>query len=192
MNPKDIWQLFQSMLDAPDEAAGHAKVDLNSAMAAGTSSEWSEEAQQELWEAFRQWVSHPKFESGEGQLRTLVLNALCALTEVPEMQQQAWEIIGSLAREFGFQKQSDMRPALQAAIFEIIAQPPEHGESVRRLFLLAGDSESRWAVFSAYEKYPWRLRPHARKYSDGSVSDADCDAWLIDQGLGADEYLFAD
>lgn len=46
------------------------------------------------------------------------------------------------------------------------------------------EPDTRWAVFAAYKNFPWRLRDHARKYSNGSVSETDCDHWLESQGLG--------
>ncbi len=84
-----------------------------------------------------------------------------------------------------------MKEALRIASFEIAVEPPEYSPSLELLFALASDPETRWAVFAAYENFPWRLRPHAKKYSAGAITDDDCDHWLTTQGLYEDEILMS-
>ena len=82
-----------------------------------------------------------------------------------------------------------MKECLRISIFEVVAEPPEYAPYLELLFSLSAAPETRWAVFAAYENYPWRLRPHAKKYSAGAVTDDDCDHWLTTQGLYEDEIL---
>ena len=84
-----------------------------------------------------------------------------------------------------------MQEQLRIASFEIAAEPPEFAPTLELLFSLASNPDTRWAVFAAYENYPWRLRPHALKYSKGTVTHQDCDDWLISQGHGDDECLLS-
>ena len=81
--------------------------------------------------------------------------------------------------------------AIRISTFEVIAEAPAIEGDLHRLFAMAANPHRRWAVFAAYENVPWRLRPHARKYSEGLVSDDDCDEWLRSQDCGDDEVLIS-
>ncbi len=79
---------------------------------------------------------------------------------------------------------------LRVTILEVLAEPPDV-DYLPDCFFAGGECRYAMGGLAAYENYPWRLRPHAHKYSRGLVTDDDCDQWLIDQDLGHDEILMA-
>lgn len=140
-----------------------------------------------LWNTFRHWMSHPEFEKDFNILETTVLNELEFTLSDPNLKDEGWALISELAARWERENNIKMKESLRIASFEIAAEPPESASTLELLFSLATDPETRWAVFAAYENYPWRLRPHALKYSAGSITDRDCNEWLIEQGYGEDE-----
>jgi hypothetical protein len=77
-----------------------------------------------------------------------------------------------------------MKELLREAIFEPYVEPPEYPPTLRLLYRLAEFPESRWAVFSGYENYPWLIRSHARRYSR-VITESECKSWLIEKGYGS-------
>jgi hypothetical protein len=150
-----------------------------------------EEAIAVLWATVERWVGMPEFKTGCEALQVGVLNELTFATAESGSSAVAWEVIRRLAVKWELEKESDLKEMLRVTTFEIAAEAPEDPPSLVRLFSLAADRLTRWAVFAAYENVPWRLRPHALKYSGGTVSDADCDEWLASRNLGDDEVLMA-
>lgn len=129
---------------------------------------------------------HP-MEDGASDSCTAALNELALCLSDQFLRAPAWEVVSRIATE----DDGELREMLRVTILEVLAEPPEVEYTLELLFSLAENSATRWAVLAAYENYPWRLRPHARKYSRGLVTDDDCDQWLIDQDLGHDEILMA-
>jgi len=144
----------------------------------------------ELQQGIEKWLRYPDF-GEDSELCTTMLNELAQCLSDETLRPGAWDILSRLAVEWGERGAAELQEALRITIFEVLAEPPEIEYTLELLFSLAGDSGTRWAVFAAYENYPWRLRPHARKYSRGLVTDDDCDQWLIEQDLGHDEILMA-
>lgn len=144
-----------------------------------------------LWEVFRRWISHPGFDVDFNLLEAMVLNELAFTVGSPELKEEGWAIIADLAGKWGREGNAKRKESLRIASFEIAAEPPELPLTLELLFSLAADPETRRAVFAAYESYPWRLRAHARKYANGTVTDRDCDEWLIEEGHGNDEVLMS-
>ena len=159
--------------------------------AKGDASGWAVAEREALFAAFDGWLLDRRvLDSVDGgMMRVTVLNELTWLTSDPVIGGDAWEHIRGIVKALGREDHDGMRESWIIANFELTAEPPEVPEYLERLFSLAGDEETRWAIFGAYEHYPWRLRPHARKYSGGLITDDDCDAWLIEQELGEDEVL---
>lgn len=143
----------------------------------------------ELWDAFWRWLAHPRFVADFNPLQCAVLNALQSTQSDAGLKEEGWAVIVELARQWKREDNETMMEVLRIANLEVVAEPPEVAEPLGKLFSMAGDPEVRWAVFAAYENFPWRLRPHALKYSKGTITDDDCDKWLITQGLFEDEIL---
>lgn len=144
-----------------------------------------------LWNLIRTWVDHPEFDRGFNALQCSVLNELEFTLANDQLRQEGWMLITELAKRWHREGNETMKEALRIASFECAAEPPECASSLELLFSLANDPDTRWAVFAAYENFPWRLRSYAKKYSAGSVTDDDCDHWLTEQGLDQDEILMA-
>lgn len=143
-----------------------------------------------LWQAIERWVGLPDFkESLDRQIE--LLNELTFALSEAGTSVAAWEVIRRLAAKWELEGEGKLKESLRITTFEIFAEAPACPASSSRLFSLAADPLTRWAVFAAYENVPWRLRPHAAKYSGGTVSDADCDEWLVSRDLGDDEILMA-
>jgi hypothetical protein len=170
-----------------DEAGG----ELQRLKEKGKASRWIQSALEELFQAFARWMKHPQFldPNQESRLRVTVLNEITFLISEPIVGNHAWEYIRGVARELGQDDPHDLRESLRIATLELAAEPPDVPDFLEKLFSLAGDKDTRWAVFAAYENVPWRLRPHAHKYSAGQITDEDCDRWLVDEGWGEDEFL---
>ena len=157
----------------------------------GKNSGWSQPSVDALFETFSRWLQHPRLldPKDDSLLRVTVLNEITWLISDPIVGHQAWEYIRRIAKDLGQTDPYDLRESWRFATFELAAEPPECSWFLEKLFTLAGDKDTRWAVFGAYENVPWRLRPHARKYSKGGITDKDCDQWLIEEGWGDDEFL---
>jgi len=173
--------------------ADEAEAEIQQRKEQGKVAGWSEPNVQALFQVFDRWLKHPKLldPNDESLLRVTVLNELTFLISEPIIGRHAWEHIRSIAKELG-QDEADhhaLRESWRIATFELAAEPPEVPDFLEKLFTLAGDKDTRWAVFAAYENVPWRLRPHAHKYSAGQITDEDCDRWLIEEGWGEDEFL---
>jgi hypothetical protein len=166
-----------------------AEAEVGAALAACRRAGSHESARESLWQVIERWVADPLFAEGYNQLQVAVLNELQFATGEPDLEDAAWEIIRKLAAKWEEEGALNLKEMLRIATFELAAEAPEQAPSLVRLFSLAQDSLTRWAVFAAYENVPWRLRAHARKYSGGSVTDRDCDEWLVSQDLGDDEIL---
>ena len=142
-----------------------------------------------LWKVFDRWLNHQEVVKETTVLRAHILGELTTLLNEEVSREGAWDKLKALARQYSVSDPTGMKVSLKIMAFEVFAEPPEVPYNLELLFSLARDPLTRWAVFSAYEHFPWRLRPHASKYSNGSVTDQDCDKWLREQGLGEDEYL---
>ncbi|MCB9913459.1 MAG: hypothetical protein H7A46_21450 [Verrucomicrobiales bacterium] len=167
-----------------------AEAEIDAAVAGCEASAYSKASRDALWSVFHRWLADPRLLSGTAsQLRVTVLNELTIRVGDEHLRNEAWEILRELARRYSDDDPEGMGISLKIAAFEVFAEPPEVPYTLELLFTLAEEPETRWAVFAAYENLPWRLRPHAVKYSQGRITDADCDAWLRSRGLGDDEYL---
>ena len=157
----------------------------------GEANGWKQSDIDALFQAFDKWLEHPRLLDPKDAsfLRFAVLNELTWLISTPIIGKHAWEHIREIARRLGPEDPYELRESWRIATFELAAEPPECPDFLEKLFTLAGDEDTRWAVFAAYENFPWRLRSHAHKYSKGLISDQDCDQWLIDRNLGDDEIL---
>ena len=167
-----------------NDTAVRAETQIHEALHDCKGSDSLPEAASRLWEIFRHWMDHPEFRQGECMLRTVVLNELGSLLSHDLYRAAAWSLLSDLAAQYPEGDSCGMPTSLVIAVFEVCAEPPEYPATLRLLFSLASNPKTRWATFAAYWHYPWRLRPHARKYSDGTVTEADCDGWLIERGLG--------
>lgn len=146
-------------------------------------------SREEIWAAIRRWIEYPGFEASFNMLETVVLNELEFTLANPVLRGEGWQLITDLAGRWKRENNDIMMEALNIASFEIAAEPPECADTLELLFRLYAEPDTRWAVFAAYENFPWRLKEHAKKYSNGSVSAEDCDRWLEAQGLGTEELL---
>jgi len=153
----------------------------------------SQESIAQLRATLLKWVNHPAFLEGDeaGIMRAELLNQITWLIEDEIIGETIWRFIVSEAKKLGQNDPYNLREEWRISTFELAAEPPEYSPFLEKLFSLAADADTRWAVFSAYENYPWRLRPHAHKYSNGLVSDEDVDNWLIERHLDDDEYLMS-
>jgi hypothetical protein len=176
-------------MDGDQELANRAEEEIGESKQTCIDRQFARPEREALWAAILRWVEHPAFLRGQGILRTTVLNELTFTTSHQELVDEGWDLIGKLAAKWNEEAQDSLKESLRISTFEVIAEAPEVPAQLEQLFLLARDPRTRWAVFAAYENCPWRLRPHAHKYSGGSVSDEECDQWFIDQFLGDDEIL---
>ena len=154
--------------------ADEAEAEIGALKAKGKESGWEQPDIDALIRAFDKWLQHPRLLDPEDEslLRVTVLNELTWLISEPVVGEHAWEHIRDIAKRLGRDDPHELRESWRIATFE-----------------LAADEDTRWAVFSAYESVPWRLRPHAHKYSKGMITDEDCDDWLTTQGHFEDEIL---
>lgn len=136
-----------------------------------------------LWNVIQKWINHPRFAKNFNALEVVVLNELEFTLSNDSLKDEGWKVIAELARRWHREGNETMMEALRIANFEVAAEPPEYAPTLELLYSLATDPEARWAVFAAYENFPWRLKPHAKKYSGGAVTEEDCDQWLTSQGL---------
>ena len=157
----------------------------------GRESAWSRRDVETLFAAFDRWLQDPRLLDPKdvSLLRVTILNELTWLISEPLIGDRAWEHIRGIARELGKEDSNGLRESWIIAAFETFAEPPEIPEFLDKLFSLAADEDTRWAVFGAYDNVPWRLRPHAQKYSNGKITDDDCDRWLIESDRQDDEVL---
>lgn len=176
-------------MNPDDEYAERAEEEIGTLKRACIESGFAAPQREALWAAFGRWVIHPLFAQYPGMLRCMVLNELTFTLSHEELIDEAWGFIGDLVEEWDLSSLGSLKESLRISTFEVFAEAPEVPKYLELLFSLARNPRTRWAVFAAYENVPWRLRPHAQKYSGGSISDDDCDQWLIDQGLGEDEIL---
>jgi hypothetical protein len=176
---------------AEDPLVDEAETEIAGLAARGEENGWMKEDRAALFAAFDRWLEHPRLlDRGDvGMLRWTVLNELTWLVSDPVIDDDAWEHIRGIAKELGRDDHDGLREAWIIANFELAAEAPEVPRFLERLFSFAADAETRWAIFGAYVNVPWRLRPHARKYSQGLITDEDVDAWLIEQERGDDEVL---
>ena len=174
-----------------DPLVAEAEEEIGTLKQQGEASGWPQPDREALFRAFDRWLAHPRLlePAEESFLRLTVLNELTWLIGKPEIGEQAWDYIRGVAKRLGQEDPHGLRESWIITTFELAAEPPEQRDFLEDLFSLAADEETRWAVLGAYRNVPWRLRPHAHKYSKGLISDEDCDRWLIDQGLGDDEIL---
>lgn len=178
-------------MNVDDQLADEAGEHLGQLKADCRDSEYATEACDALWAGFRVWVEHPMFSQYPGMLRCNVLNELTFCLADGHLADGAWKMVGELAERWERFSLGGLMDAVRISTFEVIAEAPAIESDLRRLFAMAGDPHRRWAVFAAYENVPWRLRPHARKYSNGLITDDDCDEWLRDQNHGQDEILMS-
>lgn len=178
-------------MQSKDPCTDEAESEIGDLKARGEANGWTQADRDALFEAFEKWLEHPRLLDPEdtGSLRITVINELTWLIPKPVIGEHAWECIRRLAKRLGPEDPHQLRESLRIATFELAAEPPLCVDFLEKLFTLAEDEDTRWAVLAAYENFPWRLRPHARQYSKGLISDQDCDEWLIEQGLGDDEVL---
>jgi hypothetical protein len=174
-----------------DHLAEIAVIDLHDALDRCVDQETREEAVVALWAVVERWIDLPEFQTGCESLQVNFLNELTFALGNPDRIEAAWEVIRRLAVKWELDKEVELKDMLRIATLELFAEAPAEPAYLVRLFSLAADPLTRWAVFAAYENVPWRLRPHAAKYSGGTVSDADCDEWLVSRDLGDDEILMA-
>jgi hypothetical protein len=177
-------------MHAQEELPDRAEAEIKTAASRCRTENYAPTAVSDLWNLIKSWTEHPDFLTDTGSsLRGSVLNNITFLLADVRLREGAWSLVRDLAARFGEDDPTGMGISIKIFTFEIAAEPPEVDYMLDLLFSLADDPTTRWAVFAAYESYPWRLRPHARKYSKGTVSDEDCDSWLRSQGLEEDEYL---
>lgn len=174
-----------------DPLVDEAEAEIGTLKAKGKDSGWEQADLDALFRAFERWLQHPRLldAKDESLLRVTVLNELTWLVSEPIVGDHAWRHIRDIAKLLGRDDPHELRESWRIATFELAAEAPECPEFLEKLFGLAADEDTRWAVFSAYENVPWRLRPHAHKYSKGMISDEDCDNWLTTQGHFDDEIL---
>lgn len=151
---------------------------------------YSANSREALWAKVRYWVAHPMFAQHPGMLRCTVLNEIQFSLSTDALNGEAWQLIGELVDKWERESLGGLMDSIRIASLECIAEPPERPEDLRKLFKLAADPHTRWAVFAAYKNVPWRLRPHAHKYSQGLITDSDCDDWLSEDHWN-DEILMA-
>jgi hypothetical protein len=167
-------------MDPDEKLADEAEAELQRLKDQCKSDKYSDTTRDALWSRFRHWIAHPMFAQHPGMLRCVVLNELQFSLSIEELKSEAWLLIGELVARWERDSLGGLMDAIRIASLECIAEPPERPDDLRQLFRLAANPHTRWAVFAAYENVPWRLRPHAHKYSNGSVTDADCDDWLAE------------
>ncbi len=180
--------------DTPIEKqlADDAEAEILRAVSTCEAADYSQESCDALWGAFDRWLNDARLLTDASSLRVRVLTELTARLWEEHLGGEAWEIFRKLARKYSNNDPEGMGISLTISTFELFAEPPEVPEvpeTLRLLFSLAGDPETRWAVFAAYKNTPSRLRSHAAMYSGGSVTDADCDEWFRKQWIREFEDL---
>jgi len=175
-----------------DKIAKQAEVEIQEAKRRCSEAGFAKASREEIWDTIRRWIQYPGFEDSFNMLEAVVLNELEFTLADPELRDEGWQLITDLAARWKRENNATMMEALRIASFEIAAEPPECAETLELLFRMSADTDTRWAVFAAYENFPWRLKEHAKKYSNGFVSAEDCNRWLETQGLGTEELLVSD
>jgi hypothetical protein len=174
-----------------DQLADEAEEHLGQLLVNCRESGYTPQSIEAVWAGFGTWVAHPVFAQYPGMLRCSVLNELTFCLSDENLADGAWRLLGDLAERWERYSLGSLMDAIRISTFELIAEAPAIEADLRRLFAMAGNPCRRWVVFAAYQNVPWRLRPHARKYSDGLITDDDCDEWLRDQDHGEDEVLMS-
>ena len=187
--PPEHVLFVRDQMENIDTLAEQAELEIGEAKQHCEAKAYDPSSRKMLWDVIQKWTSHPQFDTDFNALEVVVLNELEFTLSNYHMKHEGWKIITELARRWHKEGNMTMMEALRIASFEIAAEPPEYAPTLELLYSLATDPEVRWAVFAAYENFPWRLRPHAKKYSGGAVTDEDCDQWLTSQGLYEDEIL---
>lgn len=165
----------------PDESlAEQAESELQELKDLAKAAGYTNAAREALWTRFREWIAHPMFAQYPGMLRCVVLNELQFSLSIEELSTETWQLIGELVEKWERESLGGLMDAIRIASLECVAEPPERPHDLRQMFKLAANPHTRWAVFAAYKNVPWRLRPHALKYSEGAITDGDCDDWLAD------------
>ncbi len=177
-------------MNPDDELAGRAGSEIQRLKIEAHEASYSELSREALWDKFREWIAHPVFAQYPGMLRCTVLNELQFCLSEEELRDETWAMIGQLVDRWDKESLGSLVESIRIASLECIAEPPENPGNLRRLFKLAANPHTRWAVFEAYRNVPWRLRPHAHKYSEGLVTDSDCDDWLAEDHYD-DEILMS-
>jgi hypothetical protein len=124
----------------------------------------------------RQW-------HGQREWSIPTLNEAAALLTEPKFRDAAWRFFRDLASEAGRCHDDALKTQLTIALFEIIAEPPWIAEDVQLLFTLLDSESTRWAVFSAYERYPRTFLRHIGHYGRGRIPPEEFSSWLATQGL---------
>ena len=176
-------------MDEIDKLAEQAEAEIHEMKRQCQAAGHDAQSRTNLWKVIQAWVGHPRFDEGFNALEVVVLNELEFTLSDELLRSEGWRLIAELAGRWHREGNETRKEALRIASFEIAAEPPEYAPTLELLFSLTSDPDTRWAVFAAYENFPWRLRPHARKYSGGSITDDDCDEWLTSLGLYQDEIL---
>ena len=172
-----------------EELYDEARAEVDAAELACKTSGHTTESRGNLWKVFDRWLKLPEFVRETTILRAYVPGELTTLLDEEIFRDRAWDTLAALAREYSVNDPTGMKVSLKIMAFEVFAEPPEVPYNLKLLFSLASNPITRWAIFDSYVNFPWRLRPHAHKYSNGAVTNEDCDRWLREQGLGKDEYL---
>lgn len=172
-----------------NDSADVAQAEIHEAKTECREFDFDDDSRQKLWGVFRKWMDDPRCSDSFSGLSVIVLNELCFTLADEALWAEAWDLIRRTALQAKRRNQTVLMESLRIAIFELAAEPLAYPKMLELLFSLADEPDGRWAVFSAYRSCPWRLRPHARRYSNGLVTDSDCDGWLIENGYGGDEVL---
>ena len=141
---------------AEDPLAEEAEEEIGELKTKGRENDWKQADRDALFGAFDRWLMHlrvldPKDESF---LRLAVLNELTWLIDDPVIGEHAWEHIRGIAKRLGREDLHELRGAWIIATFELAAEAPEVPWFLEKLFGLAADPGTRWAVFGAYENVP--------------------------------------
>ncbi len=178
-------------MEDPDTLAEQAEAEIQLLKDQCAAACYDTHSREALWAGIMGWIKHPRFAEGKPvtHLQCVVLNELQFTLSTTELRDEGWALICELAKTWKRERNESLMAALNIASFEIIVDPPQGHEELKRLFTLAANPEARWAVFAAYENYPWLLQEHACLYSEGAVSDTDCERWLKERGLGNPELL---
>ena len=172
-----------------EELHDEASQEVDAAELACKTAGYTAESCGDLWNVFDRWLKHPEFLKETTILRAYILGELTTLLGEEVLRERAWDKLTALAKQYSVIDPTGIKASLRIMAFEVFAEPPAVPYNLKLLFSLAHDPITRWAVLDSYQNFPWRLRPHAHKYSNGSVTDQDCDQWLREQGLGKDEFL---
>lgn len=93
------------------------------------------------------------------ELGFIVFGQLARLLDDERYCDEVWEYVKSVIKGFE-QDDSDLQSALAVSTLVWIPEDPVHWKWVKRLFDLAHEARTKWAVFSAYENLPARFADH--------------------------------